>query len=80
MTRNSQIARSRNISRYSKDLSLLQQAVTVVNEEPEKPVKRTGREGAKTSFIDWFRPKKEEKRKVSDMWDLLRSHVGFLEG
>ncbi len=34
-------------------------------EEPEqKPDKRTGREGAKTSFIDWFRSSKKEEKRV----------------
>ena len=32
-------------------------------QEPEKP-KRTGREGVKTSFIDWFRSSKKEEKRV----------------
>jgi len=39
--------------------------VATEKEEPEqKPDKRTGREGAKTSFIDWFRSSKKEEKRV----------------
>ena len=34
-------------------------------QEPEKP-KRTGREGVKTSFIDWFRSSKKEEKRVRE--------------
>lgn len=53
------------------------QAVATEPKEPEKP-KRAGREGAKSSFIDWFRSaKKEEKKDGEGMYldDLISGQV-----